>query len=60
MSYKPIKVNIIAMLNEPGIKQNREYVSTLCILHRLVEEEEAYRKKITMLMGDGWEERKDC
>lgn len=57
MNYGAIKINIVAMLNEPDIEKNREFVSTLCILFKLVDEEEAYHKKVAKLMGEEWEER---
>lgn len=57
MDYQKIINDLIDLMLEEVVLTNPDYYISLGEALRIVRKEFEYRKKLSMLMGEGWEER---
>lgn len=59
MNYQQIINDLIDLMLEEVVLTNSDYYVSLDEALRIVRRDYEYRNKVSMLMGEGWEERKD-
>ena len=58
MDYQKIINDLIDLMLEEVVLTNPDYYISLDEALRIVRKEFEYRKKLSMLMGEGWDEKK--